>query len=123
MWTYRSIYLIGSKYNPDHIRIYSNDGLAVFRNTSDPQSEKIKKTFQKTFENKGLDIIKCNLKIVDYLDVTLNLMDPTVLTKNLMKKEIIYTCKFWLLPFILKQLPISIEKQFSSLSSSKEIFE
>ena len=47
------------------------------------------------FKNKGLDIvITCYMKIVNYLDLTLTLnaltMDPTVLTKNLMKKQIKY---------------------------------
>ena len=38
--------------------------------------KKNKKTFQKIFKNKGLDIIiNCNMKIVNYLDVTLNLND------------------------------------------------
>ena len=41
--------LIGNKYNPNHIVLYRDDGLADFENTSGPQSEKIKKTFQKMF--------------------------------------------------------------------------
>ena len=41
--------LIGNKYNPNHIVLYRDDGLADFKNTSGPQSEKIKKTFQKMF--------------------------------------------------------------------------
>ena len=66
--------LIGNKYNPNNIGLYRDDGLAVFKNTSGPQSEKIKKTFQKMFKNKGLDIIiNCNMKIVSYLDVTFKL--------------------------------------------------
>ena len=67
------------------------DGLLVFKNTSGSQSEKIKNTFQKIFNNKGLDIIiNCNMKIVNYPDIALNLtMDHTVLTKNLMKKRLI----------------------------------
>ena len=28
--------LIGNKYNPDHIGLYRDDGLAVFKNTSGP---------------------------------------------------------------------------------------
>ena len=49
-----------------------------FKNTSGPQSEKIKTTFQRMFKNKGLDIIiNCNMKIVNYLDVTLNLNDES----------------------------------------------
>ena len=66
--------LIGNKYNPYNIGLYRDDGLAVFKNTSRPRSEKIKKTFQKMFKYKDLDIIiNCNMKIVNYLDVTLNL--------------------------------------------------
>ena len=68
--------LISNKYNPNNIGLYRDDGLAVFKNTSGPQSEKIKKTFQKMFKNKGLDIsINFNMKIVNYLDFTLNLND------------------------------------------------
>ena len=59
--------VIGNKYNPNNIGLHRDDGLAVFKNTSGPQSEKL-------FKNKGLDIIiNCNMKIVNYLDVTLNL--------------------------------------------------
>ena len=68
--------LIGNKYNPNNIGLCKDGGLAVFKNTSAPQSENIKKTFQKMFTNKGLEIvINCNMKIVNYLDVTLNLND------------------------------------------------
>ena len=68
--------LIGNKYNPNNIGLYRDDGLAVFKNTSGPQSEKIKKTFQKMFKNKGLDIIiNCNMEIVNYPDLTSNLND------------------------------------------------
>ena len=38
--------------------------------------KKLKRTFKKTFKNKSLDIIiNCNMEIVNYLDVTLNLND------------------------------------------------
>ena len=68
--------LIGNKYNPNNIGPYRDDRLAVFKNTNGPQSEKIRKTFQTMFKNKRLDIIiNCNMKIVNYLDVTLNLND------------------------------------------------
>ena len=68
--------LIGNKYNPNNIGLYRDNRLAVFKNTSGPQSEKIKNTFKQMFKNKGLDIIiNCNMKIVNYLDVTLNLND------------------------------------------------
>ena len=57
--------LIGNIYNRNNIGLYRDDGLAVFKNTSGPQSEKIKKTFQKMFKNKGLDIIiNCHMQLI-----------------------------------------------------------
>ena len=56
------------------ISLYCDDGLSVFKNKSGTQVEKIKKNFQKTFKDFGLEIVaESNLKIVNYLDVTLNL--------------------------------------------------
>ena len=47
---------------------------AILKNTSGPEAEKLKKKFQKLFKEKDLDIvIQCNLKITNYLDITLNL--------------------------------------------------
>ena len=93
------------------------------------QSEKIKKTFQRMFKNKGLDItINCNMKIVKYLGVTLNLNDGSYRPYKKPNEETnyIHVNSDHLLPLppsILKQIPKSIEKRLSSLSSSKEIFE
>ena len=63
---------LSSKYNKKDIGLYRDDGLAIFKNISGPQSEKIKKEFQKAFTKYDLEIvIQCNLKTVNYLDVTL----------------------------------------------------
>ena len=63
-------------YNKNNVGLYRDDSLAVFRNTSGSQAEKIKKHFHSIFRKNNLSIIvKCNLKIVDYLDVTLNLSE------------------------------------------------
>ena len=115
--------LIGKKHNPNNIGLYRNDRLAVFKNKSGPQSEKIKKTFQKMFKNKGLDIIDyCNMKIVNYLDVTFNFGSYRPDKKP--NEEINYIhVNSDHPPSILKQLPMSIEKRLSSLSSPKEIFQ
>ena len=72
------LYQLSRICNKNDIGLYRDDGLAVFRNTSSPQAEKIKKYFQSIFRKNNLSIIvKCNLKIVDYLDVTLNLSDSS----------------------------------------------
>ena len=75
------LHTLSLKYNKTNIGLYRDDGLAVFRNVSGPHCEKIKKDFQKLFQQHGLKlIIKCNLKIVDFLDVTLNLTNLTLQT-------------------------------------------
>ena len=44
--------LIDKIYNRNNIRLYRDDGLAVFKNTSRYQSEEFKKTFKKCFTTK-----------------------------------------------------------------------
>ena len=63
--------------------------MAVFKDKSDLSAEKIKKEFQNNFQENNLKIvIKCNLKTVDYLDVTLNLLNNnTNLSLNLTTKS------------------------------------
>ena len=56
-----------------HSWLYRDDGLSVFKNKSEPESKKIKKSIQSIFRENELKItIQWNLKIVDYLDVTFN---------------------------------------------------
>ena len=72
------LHQLSNKYNKKDIGLYRDDGLAVYKNKSGPQAERIKKDFQNIFRNNDLNVvIKCNLKIVDYLDVTLNLLNNT----------------------------------------------
>ena len=70
------IYLLSVPSNKSHKEckgLYRDDGLAVFKSVSGPQSEKIKKDFHfKSFLK--LEIM-CNLSVVGYLDVTFNLKD------------------------------------------------
>ena len=69
---------ISEKYKKNNIGLYRDDGLAVFKNISGPESERIKKNFQSLFKKYGLEIIiECNKKVVDFLDVTFNLKDGT----------------------------------------------
>ena len=117
--------LIGSKYNKQDVGLYRDDGLAVFKNLGGPENEKIKKALQKIFKDNGLSItIQCNMKIVDYLDITLNLKDGSYKPFRKAGEETNYiNTDSDHPPNITKQLPISIEKRLSNLSSSKEIFD
>ena len=70
--------VLSKKYSKNDFGHYPDDGLAVLKNKSGPQSEQVKKNIQKIFKENGLDIIiQCNMKVVNYLDVTFNLNDGT----------------------------------------------
>ena len=112
-------------YDKNNIGLYRDDGLAVFKNTSGPQNERIKKRLQKIFKEKNLSIeIECNKKIVNYLDVTLNLNDGSYkpYRKDTDETSYIHSGSDHP-PSIIKHIPNSIEKRLSALSSSKQIFD
>ena len=57
--------LLSELYEKKDIGLYGDDGLAVFKNKSGPESEKIEKSIQAIFRENELKItIQCNLKIV-----------------------------------------------------------
>ena len=61
------------RYNKKYFGLYRDDGLRVVKNKSGPETEKIKRNMHKIFEGNKLDIIiQCNMKIVNYLNVSLN---------------------------------------------------
>ena len=118
------LYQLSSIYNKNNIVLYRDDGLAVFRNTSGPQAEKIKKHFQSIFHKNNLSIIiKCNLKIVDYLDITLNLSDGSYKPFHKPNSEINHIHRESNHPpSIIKQLVLSVESRLSKLSSDENVF-
>ena len=112
------LYLIGKKYDSKNIGLYRDDGLAVFKNVSGPASEKI------NIYNICLSKKTCKyLKVVNYLDVTFNLNDGSYRPYRKPNDETHYIhIQSDHPPSITKQLPRSIEKRLSQLSSSKDIF-
>ena len=106
------------------IDLYHNDGLSVFKNKSGTQLKIIEKSLQKTFKNFGSEIVpESNLKIVNYLDVTLNLNDiffkPYYELYDIIQyinKEFTYT------PNHIKHLPAFTDKRLSNNFSHKKIF-
>ena len=117
--------LLGEKYNKTDFSLYRDAGLAVFRNVSGPQLERIKKEFQRIFKENHLDIvISCNMKVVNYLDVTMYLGDGTYRLYHKPNDEIMYIhSESNHPPAIIKQLPLSIESCLRTISSSKKIFD
>ena len=69
---------LSEKYgkNNVYVGLYRDDGLVLLKNTSGPQSERTRKHLTREFKRQGLNIsINANLKICNFLDVTLNLTD------------------------------------------------
>ena len=73
------IFSFGEKYEKDKIGLYRDDGLACFGNINGSQAERIRKDFTLIFKTEiKLSITsETNLKIVNFLDVSLNLNTGT----------------------------------------------
>ena len=115
---------ISEKHNKNDIGLHKDDGLAVFKNVSDSESERIKKNFQSLFKKYGLEIkIECNKKVVDFLEVTFNLKDGTYKPYQKPDNKISYiNVQSNHLPNIIKHLPKTIEQQLPNNSSNETIF-
>ena len=111
-----------SKLNVN-LGLYRDDGLAV-SNKPRKQIDNLKKQIKKTFNDLGLNItIAANLKIVDFLDVTLEL--NTGLHKPFLKPNntIQYVHTSSNHPkHIIANIPKGVEDRLSLLSSNEEIF-
>ena len=105
--------------------LYRDDGLAVIKGLSGPEIERLKKIVFKTFKDYRLNItIEANLHIVNYLDVTFDLRKGTYLPYRKPDNPPVHinSCSNHP-PTVIKQLPKSISKRLSDLSSNEEIFE
>ena len=118
------LYQISRKFNKNDIGLYRDDGLAVFKNINGHEADKIRKEFQEIFKKNGLFLeIDCNLKTVNYLDVTFDLTTGNYKPFRKPNDETLYIHAKSNHPSnIIKQLPKSIETRLSNLSSTKEIF-
>ena len=84
--------------------LYRDDGLAVVKHMSGPQSKNVKKELQLLFKKFCLNlIIECNDTTVDYLDITLNELDKTYKTISKPRKNITVNSQRIQSPFIYHQ--------------------
>ena len=115
--------LLTKKYG-QNIRLYQDDGLAAFNGT--PQEiEKIKKGICKVSRDKDLKItVEANTTKVNFLDVTLDLISGKYYpyTKEGNIPLYVHT-KSNHPPTILKNIPESINKRLSEISSDKVCFD
>ena len=116
--------ILSRKYQKSDIGLYRDDGLAIFKSMSGPRMERIKKDIIATFKKLNLKIvIESNMKIVKFLDVTLNLSDGSFSPYRKPNDESLYVNSMSNHPpNIIKNLPKSINRRISSLSCNEEHF-
>ena len=115
---------LGHKYNVKDIGLYRDDGLSVFKNVNGSQAERTRKEITKIFKELNLNItIECNKKVVNFLDVTLDLNSGKYYPYKKPNEEIEYIHKDSNHPpNIIKDLPKMISRRLSNLSYDEEIF-
>ena len=115
---------LSEKYKRKDLALYRDNGLAIFKNVNGPDPEKIKKHFCNLFIDHDLELtIQRNRKVVNFLEVTLNLGNSVYCPYLKDNNQIIYVNTESNHPLsIIKQLPKSIELRLSQLSANEEIF-
>ena len=104
--------------------LYRDDGLGIFRRLGKPDIERRKKRIIQIFKRHGLDItIKANLKIAQYLDVELDLMNNLYRPYRKPNSEPLYiNTQSNHPPSVLKQISKSVQGRLSDISSNADVF-
>ena len=104
--------------------MYRDDGLGAFKE-SPRQIEQIKKQICKTFSDNSLKItIEANKKVVDFLDVTLDLNKGAYKPFIKPNKTPLYVHRESNHPLsIIRNIPAAINKRLNETSSNKEDFD
>ena len=106
-----------------YIGLYRDDGLAV-TNATPRQTEILKKKICKVFEKNKLRVtIEANAKVVNFLDITLDL-SANIFKPYMKENDIpIYVNKASNHPpNVLANIPLGINKRLSRISANEEIF-
>ena len=109
----------------ENVELYRDGGLAIVKQMPGPELERKRKKIIEIFKKYGLAItIKTNLFVVNFLDIQFNLLNGTFKPYRKPNNDPIYVHKDSNHPpQVLKELPKTIGKRISTISSSREIFE
>ena len=116
--------LIKKKFKKENIGLYRDDGLALLRNKNGHQNDKFRKELTALFKSHKLNLeIKCNLKVVDYLDITFDLQNGTHKPFHKLNNDPRYINAHSNHPTnVIKQIAKSVAKRISTNSSNEQIF-
>lgn len=118
------IYSLATLPTTSDIGLYRDDGLAVHRNVSGSDADRSRKDLAKHFKSLGLKItIQTNLKITNFLDLTLDLNSGKYYPFRKPNDTPYYVHKRSNHPpAILKNIPAAISRRITDLSSDKDAF-
>ena len=104
--------------------LYRDDGLGTHKKSPDTKIKSIKNKLKKIFDSLGLEIVvDMKLTKVDFLDVSMNLLDESFKPFRKPNDTPIYVHKLSNHPpHISKNIPKAIGKRINQLSSNEEIF-
>ena len=113
-----------SKELPGNFGLYRDDGLGAI-NATPRNIEIVKKKLCKIFKDHGLKItVEANSKIVNYLDITLDLTSGKVSPYMKPNNKLLYVNRLSNHPQqIIENIPKGINKRLTSISSDNTIFE
>ena len=116
---------LSEQYKKEDMGLYRDDGLAVIRGASGPQTERIKKSIVSKFKELGLKVaIQSNLKTCNFLDLTLCLNNGRHYPFRKDNDTPLYINRSSNHPpAIIKNLPAAISRRLTDISSDKEAFE
>ena len=119
------LYSINKIMDPSSHGLYHIDGLIIVDKSTPKKCDGFRKRLYKLFDEFGFRLdIRTDLKITDYLDVTLNLYSGTVSLFRKRNQDLHYVNRgFNHQTQVFKHVPKGIEHRLSNNSSNKEIFE
>ena len=105
--------------------LYRDDGLASHKRIPGPALDKLKKDIILLFKRNGLTItIETGMKIVDFLDITLDLSKENYKPYKKTNSALLYVNKQSNHPqTVLKHIPNSVNKRLINISSDVQVFE
>ena len=113
-----------ARVNVKDVGLYRDDGLMILRNHNGHRVDSIKKEITRKFKLMGFKIdIKSNIKIANFLDVTLNLKEDTYEIYSKPNNTPLYVnIKSNHPPAVLKQIPKSVNRRLVQNSSNEGVF-
>ena len=118
------LHKLTSAFPDGNIGLYRDDGLAIFKNITTRSGDNVRKKFSEILGNLGLKItVQSNLKVVNYLDVTLNLKTGKYYPYRKRDNNPLYiNANSNHPPSVIRQIPASISTRISGLSCDSDEF-